>query len=160
MHDLDRRRFLQGAAATAAGLALAPLASWAGPTSDWEATLVALSRDADGRPHVAHAALVTGRHVTGSLALSSREIEDLRRASRAGDFTAMQAGGLWAGQQRYVFVDAREGGQVCHGVRPGGFVTVRLAGDRAIVATATAGMAHGRAVEAVHQLMQRFTDRA
>ena len=36
MHDLDRRRFLQGAAATAAGLALAPLASWASncmPTS-------------------------------------------------------------------------------------------------------------------------------
>lgn len=156
MRLIHRRTFLRGAAASAAALAFAPWtgAPWAAPGDPHfsEAALIELSRDATGCAHIAQAALVSGRDIQGSLPLSLNEIDALRQVIRSGDFTRMQTGGLWAGQQRFVFVDARDGG--LRGVRPGGFVTARLDGPRLVVATAGPGMVHGRAVEAVYQLMR------
>lgn len=175
MTRIHRRTFVQGATATAATLALAPLvealrarpaaaatgpASAAGVTAGDEAALIALSRDAEGGVHVDQAAFVTGRAVIGSLPLTPQEVAALRRATRTGDFAAMQSGGLWAGGRRFVFIGEREGGQGLRGARPGAFVTVQVDGDRMVVATARAGMAHTRTVEAVHQFIERTRVRA
>jgi hypothetical protein len=164
---ISRRLLLTGGALGAAGLALHRLGArvaardvvagaprGAARADARVAALVALSRDPSGAPHVEAVAFLEAGAVSGTLPVTRAEAETLVAALAVADFAAFQRGGLRLAGRTFRFIDAErdEGATVLHAVRPGEFVTVRASSSApalVVIATSGAGMAHGRAVDAV-----------
>jgi hypothetical protein len=169
---ISRRLLLTGGALGAAGLALHRLGAHAparavatgtprgAPVDARVDALVALSRDPSGAPHVERVALLEAGVVSGTLSVTAAEAEALVAALAAADFTTFERNGLrLAGRTFRLIKDDRDDGAIAlHAVRPGEFVTVRAISTSpalVVVATSGAGMAHGRAVDAVARFTRR-----
>ena len=128
--------------------------------------LVALSCDTSGAPHVERAAFLEAGAVTGTLPVTHAEADALLAALDAADFGAFQRSGLRLAGRSFRFIkdDRDDGATVLHAVRPGEFVTVRAIAAtpvtpvRVVIVTSGAGMAHGRAVDALARFARLTRD--
>jgi hypothetical protein len=114
-------------------------------------TLIAMSRDDAGSPHIERAAFVAGGVVIGSLPMSRPEMIEVLEALQRNDFTAFQQRGLVLGGQKFFFLRAEEDGTTLHALRSREFLTVCAADHGVIFATSNRRMAPGRAVDAVRR---------